>query len=157
MNKVFHRVAFAIWFGLLAPVPAVAQSEGNSQTIDGITIDWGLMPAAVIAHSAAATPAERSMHGGPPAGAYEYHLTVAVLDAHTGKQIADATVAASMYPVGMSGPWKPLQPMHVASTITYGNYFSMNTGSSVPYRVIVGIRAPEVDHPLVFKFTHYHD
>jgi len=133
---------------------AAAQNLSQSKVVDGIEIDWGVFPAKDIPLPG---PANEAMHGGPPPGRNEYHLTVSLRNAKTGRQIGDAQVTASMHEVGVSGPWRTMQIMRIGSTVTYGGYFWMNEQSSVPYRIQLRIALPQLGRPIITEFTHYHD
>lgn len=136
-------------------LPVTGWGESQSRVIDGVEIDWGVVPAARI--PSAPGTGERTMHGGPVRGADKWHLTVSLRNTRTGQQIGDATVSASVHPLGLSSPWQTLQPMHIAGTITYGNDFRMNGYSAVPWRIHLRITLPGVRRPIVTEFTHYHD
>ncbi len=138
----------------LAVPPATADSP-RSKTVDGIEIDWGLMSGAALARSG--NTAERAMHGGVERGPREYHLTVSLTNTATGRQIRDARVEAEMFQIGLSGSWKPLPPMHIGTTVTYGNYFRMNEASPLPYRIVVRIRIPHRRGSITTELTHYHE
>ena len=64
------------------------------------------------------------MHGGPPRGRHVHHLTAALFDARTGDRVEDVTVDARVAPLGLAGETRRLEPMEIAETITYGNFFS---------------------------------
>jgi hypothetical protein len=49
----------------------------------------------------------------------------AVFDAVNGKRIEDATVEARVTPLGLATVTRRLDPMVIAGTVTYGNYFTM--------------------------------
>jgi hypothetical protein len=49
-------------------------------------------------------------------------VIVAIFNPVTGERITDASVTASVTPPGF--PPKPLEPMKIADTITYGNFFN---------------------------------
>lgn len=140
---------------LAVALPVSARGQSQSRVIDGVEIDWGVVPAARI--PPAPGTGERTMHGGPVRGANEWHLTVSLRNTRTGQQIGDARVSASVHPLGLSSPWETLQPMHIAGTVTYGNDFRMNGQSAVPWRIHLRITLPGHRRPIVTEFTHYHD
>lgn len=111
------------------------------------------MSGAAVARSGNA--AERAMNGGPKRGPREYHLTVSLRNTATGRQIRDARVEAEVFQTGLSGSWKPLQPMHIGTTVTYGNYFRMNEASPLSYRIMVRIRIPHRRGAITTELTHY--
>ncbi len=146
--------ALGLVLGAIA-APVTARGESQSRVIDGVEIDWGVVPAARI--PPAPRTGERTMHGGPVRGANAWHLTVSLRNTRTGQQIGDAQVSASIHPLGLSSPWETLQPMHIAGTVTYGNDFRMNGHSAVPWRIHLRITLSGLHRPIVTEFTHYHD
>jgi hypothetical protein len=125
-------------------VARAEESTALHQTVSGIEIYLGVLPAAIVGGHPREHP-EAEMHGGAPGSGY--HVMVALFDAKTGKRITDArvnakVVAPSLYTVG-----KQLGPMTVAGSLTYGNYFNMLRGET--YRIDLEIRrrgAPGVIH-----------
>ncbi len=98
---------------------------------------------------------ERSMHGGVPPGKHHHHVMVALFDEKTGNRITDATVTAYVAELGLAGHTKRLEPMPVADTVTYGNYFEMRV--SVRYRISVQVRRPASARVVEaeFEYTHH--
>lgn len=140
---------------VVAPVPAVAQLAGQNY-VDNIAINWGFFPASAVAKEQGAGASNPGMTTDIPRSADEYHLTVALSNMNTGKQIGDAVVEASVFPVGLSGPWKTLQTMHINGTVSYGNYFRMDMASPDSYRILVRIQTPEMRQAVMTSLTHYH-
>lgn len=138
-----------------APVPAIAQLAGQNY-VDGIAINWGFFPASAVAKEHGAGASNPGMTTDIPRGADEYHLTVALSNMNTSKQIGDAVVEASVFPVGLSGPWKTLQTMHINGTVSYGNYFRMDMASPDSYRILLRIRTPSMHQAVTASLTHYH-
>lgn len=154
MKRKPASIALAGMLSICVAGTAFAQLA-QSKIVDGVEIDWGLMPSQDIARSH--NPAELAMHGGPGQGPDEYHLTVSLRNATTKRQIRGARVEASIFPVSMAGPWKALQPMYIGSTVTYGNYFFMNERQAVPYRIKLEIWLPTQHQPITAEFTHHPD
>lgn len=92
------------------------------------------------------------MHGGMPAGHSSNHVVIALFDASTGKRIEDAQVTASVNELALGPDWKPLEPMRIADTITYGNYFNMPDAGE--YRIHLRIRLPGQEQAIKATFTH---
>lgn len=133
---------FAIVIALLAAlgmVPTVSASAtaNEHKVIDGISIYFGMVPAEIVRENRPEDPAGE-MHGGPPAGTHVYHLIVALFDQQTDKRISDAQISASISEINHPGHLRKLEPMLIAGTIAYGNYFDLP--GSGPYRIVVQIR-----------------
>ena len=83
------RFAAVTWLLLLLAAvlnPALAQ---NRIERSGVTLYWGLVPAAVVADKHALA----ELHGGPPRGGGQvHHLVVALYDNASGRRIEDAVV-----------------------------------------------------------------
>lgn len=139
-------------FVATAPVSAAADDQ-NYQLVDGIAVYLGIVPAEVIlGHSPA--HAESEMHGGVPRGRHRDHLVIALFEGASGQRISDARVTATVAEIGLAGETKSLDPMQIAGTTTYGNYFEM--ASRGVYRVRVQIRRPGNVGVVKAEFTHRH-
>jgi hypothetical protein len=111
------------------------------------------MPAEMIrGHPAEHT--ESSMHGGPAAASGDYHVLIALFDAKSGARITGASVTARVSEVGYEGSEKTLEPMEIAGTETYGNYFPMP--GHAPVRIEVAIRLPGQSREIRAHFGHRH-
>jgi hypothetical protein len=55
-----------------------------------------------------------------------YHLIVSVFDAKTGKRIENATVSARVGELALAPQSKMLEPMQIAGTVTFGNFFTIS-------------------------------
>ena len=111
---------------LLAACGGRSDLPRDTQVVNGITIDIGVVPAGLV-QGHATDPADPSaMHGGASKGGASHHLVVALFDAKTGARIVDARVRAA---VGNRSydhePEQPLEPMQIAGTTTYGGFFQM--------------------------------
>lgn len=150
LSRIMYRMAVVLAF-VGMPGIATAADADQTKTAAGLTAYVGLMPAAIVwGHPK--THAETRMHGGPPTGAHAYHLTVAIFDATTGARIEDAKVAARVSSLGLLGPRKALEPMKIADTITYGNYFDLPGKGA--YRINVQVERPQ--GTVVFEFNYEH-
>lgn len=133
------RFAATTWLMLLLAAmlsPALAQSRLERS---GVTLYWGLVPAAVVAdkHPLA------ELHGGPPKGGGQvHHLVVALYDSASGRRIEDAVVRAQLSETGIvDGPAKYLLPMKVNDQASYGQVFGV--AKDGPYRFRVWVRPPQ--------------
>ena len=139
----------------LAVVPAVsaAESANEHRVVDGVLIYLGIVPTEIVGGHPQ-EHAESEMHGGPPAGKHVYHLVIAVFDQQSGERISDARVSASVLEINHPGSLHELEPMLIAGTIAYGNYFDLpGTG---PYRIMVQIRRPGQPRVIETEFAFRH-
>ena len=133
---------------------APAASEGDSRLVGNIQIYLGVLPAEMILGLHPISHVESTMHGGSPSGTGEYHLTIALFDATTKKRISGADVRARVAEIGLGGEEKRLQPMEIAGTETYGNYFPMPGHG--PFRIFLSIRVPGQKAEVKTQFEHWH-
>jgi hypothetical protein len=126
-----------------------AKPGGKRVTVSGMAVYLGLTSAeALRAYPKGAV--ERSMHGGVPGGADEYHLNVSLFDARTGSAITDARVEVEVAEAGMTSESKKLEPMVINNAPAYGNYFKMNPRTS--YLITVRVVKPGSSRPVEAKF-----
>jgi len=127
MQKFRFLMIPAVALFMAASVSAHAAQLDRSVRKNGMTIHFGIVPAerAQAVEGSASAPAEAV--SAPARGSY--HLVVALYDKASGARIDDAAVTAKVTRPGpKSGPKvqvKPLQPLKVNDTVTYGNYFDM--------------------------------
>lgn len=151
--KIFNRrhlLALTFFFAAQGP----ASAAGPGKIVDGMEVFYGVVPAEVIGKRA--NVHDPKMHGGKKAGDDSQHLVVSVLDAKTGHHIDNATVTATVTPLGLASQEKRLEPMQINQTVTYGNFFDFPP-SSAPFRIAVKVtrpNAPTHNPPVVeFEFT----
>jgi len=133
---------------MLVVVPARAEETGSmNQTVAGVEIYFGVVPAAMVREHPRQHP-ERRMHGGTTGRGY--HVMVALFETKTGARITDAQVGARLVSSTQPGPETRLEPMTIAGAQTYGNYFDMASGGS--YRIEVSIRRPGIVEPIHATF-----
>jgi hypothetical protein len=128
-----------------------ASEDAQSKTADGLTVYFGVMPAAIVKGLAAHT-SEPPMHGGAASGTHEYHMVVAVFDAATNARISDATVTAKVSGLGLSGPEQTLKAMKIADTVTYGTFFDLPPDL---YTISLMVQRPK-SQPVAVNFTYDH-
>ena len=132
---------------------ALADDSGQHKIVNGVAIYLGVVPSEMIlGHPKLHTEAE--MHGGVPVGGHQRHVLVALFDNATGKRITNAEVKANVFEIGLSGVQKKLEPMLIAGTISYGNYFNM--AGANPYRIVVQIRLPGSTGEIEAEFEYQH-
>jgi len=133
---------------------AFAADNATHKVVHGVAIYLGVLPAEMIlGHPKPHTEAE--MHGGVPAGQHQYHVTVSLFDAASGKRINGAKVSARVYEINRAGTQKKLEPMLIVDTISYGNYFNMPVAAN-PYRIRVLIELPGVAGVIETEFEYQH-
>ena len=154
---VFHparvnlaRAAILLFLGALGGV-------ANGQTFkvaEGVAIYLGIVPAEVVRGHPAEHP-EGSMHRGAPPGPGQYHVMVALFDAKSGQRITDSPVIARVSSTGGgTRVEKTLEPMNIADSITYGNFFPMPDPG--PYKIAILIYRPGLSHVIEAEFEHKH-
>ena len=145
-----RKVLAAATAALLTIIAGNAQSEGLSQTVNGVTIYLGVMPSEIVRGHPAEHP-KSSMHRSPK-GSDLRHIVVALLDAKTTHRITDAEVSARVEQLGLTADHKDLGPMQIGGTISYGNFFRMPGKGLYKIRIVVKRRG--VDHPIEFSFEY---
>lgn len=130
-------------------VPAWARHSAQHETVDGLEVYIGLLPAPMVQRFPKGSEEER-MHGGPP-GKRQYHLVAAVFDSVTGHRIEGADVRARVAPLGLVGAEKHLEPMKIQSAASYGQYFGIRENGR--YTVIVTVRRTNQAPAVVARFT----
>jgi hypothetical protein len=129
--------------------PALSEEPSQSVTSHGLTVYFGLMPAAI-----AEGIVGDSTHGVQPAAAHNHHLIVAIFNSVTGERVTDATVMAKVSQPGFEFPEKPLEPMKIADTITYGNFFDLSRPGV--YRIRLDVARPGSARPIMIDFVYDH-
>jgi hypothetical protein len=137
--------------GLLLPLLLWSPVASAQSRIDkgGVTLYWGLVPAAMLAPS---HPVD-DLHGGPPkTGGQVHHLVVALFDSASGRRIDDAVVRAQLSEVGLvdEAP-KYLVPMRVNEQASYGQVFGV--AKEGPYRFKAWVRLPRAAQDIEFTFS----
>jgi len=136
-NLAKYRIGtflLALTLTLNVPIVLMAKDSGYRQTVDGMVIYFGIVPAELVRGHPPDHP-EGIMHGGVPVG--DDHIMVGLFDAKTGERITDAKVTARVQAEKLNVT-KTLEPMFVAGSKTFGNYLYMPGGG--PYQIEVRIR-----------------
>lgn len=146
-NYLTHRL-FLIFF-MISLVTATTAQTNTRQTVDGVEVYLGIVPAEMVRGHPREHP-ESTMHGGVATG--QSHLMVALFDAKTGMRITDARVNVRLSVRGghLQEVVKQLEPMLIAGSQTYGQYFPML--ASEPYQIEVTITLSGRDKPVVANF-----
>lgn len=59
----------------------------STQTVDGMTVELGVVPAVSVKDHATAPPDPNALHGGTPPNSSSHHIVVASFDAKSGARI----------------------------------------------------------------------
>lgn len=82
----------------------------------------------------------------------EWHVLIALFDSQTGRRIEQAAVLVRAAPLGLSGVEKSLEPMTVAGSVTFGNYFEFSRPG--PHLISVSVRISGHSNPIRVSFDH---
>lgn len=143
--------AMALLTGLLG-CDRDADLPRSEQTVDGVTIYLGVVPAALVQGHSTTIGDPQALHGGTIPDPGSHHIMVALFDARSGARITDAQVTGS---IGGSAPAKALEPMEVNGLMTYGNFFALE--GSDPKRIHVEILTPRSPTPIAADFAYEHE
>jgi hypothetical protein len=133
---------------------AQAHDQWNHAYADGLSVFLGVQPAAMATRTHPRDHPEGEMHEDRPVGRYDQHVFVAVFDAETGERIEDAAAEARAAPLGLGPVTRSLEPMVIADTITYGNFFTMR--SEGIHEIRVTVTRGEAARRSVIEFTYDH-
>jgi hypothetical protein len=150
LSNVARGAILALALSLLSP-DVFAGDAGQIRTASGLTIYLGTIPAEIIRGHPKTHP-EAQAHGGPPRGAHARHLMVAIFDAGSGARVENAKVYARVSALGLAGARKALEPMRIADTVTYGNYFDLPDKGR--YRIDVEIEWSHGTAKVDFVYEH---
>jgi len=140
---------------LVAACSDNADLPRNTQTVNGITIDIGVMPAELVKGHATAAGAPGALHGGTPAMSSSHHLVVALFDSKTGARITDARIRAGVGDRSYNHkPEIALEPMEINGAMSYGNFFLMQGGGL--WRIHLEILRPGMTAPVEADFAYEH-
>jgi len=148
--RLLGALLIALTFSCLPP-RAFALDTGQTKRVGSLVVYLGAMPAEIVKGHPSTHP-EARMHGGPPRGRHEYHLVVAIFDGASGARVEDAKLSARVSAIGLAGPKKALEPMQIAGTVTYGNYFDLPDKG--PYTINLVIERPRGTVRVDFMYEH---
>lgn len=141
----------AIGVTLLLVLAPVAQAQELFRVADGLAIYLGVVPAELI-KGHPGEHAEARMHGSPQAGPRSYHVMAAVFDQRTGARLEEASVKARVAELGLAGTEKPLEPMRIADTVTFGDYFDLRNNTL--FRIQIEILGRGARTPVRVEFIY---
>ena len=133
------------------PVASAASGQ-DFAVVGGTTVYFGVVPGDLIRSHPEQYP--KKAYGAPPSGPAQYYVTVALFDTATGQRIEDAVVKARVATAAGTGPEKTLQPITIANSRSYGNYFAM--GGTGPYKITVHINRPGSSDTIQAQFEYTH-
>lgn len=126
----------------LAGCQNAAELPRGVQTVDGMVIYLGVVPAGIVqGHRPGGAGAPQDMHGGAPPHVGSHHVVVALFDAESGTRITDARVRAGIGNRSSghgSAQW--LEPMLINGTVTYGGF--LRTAERGSWRIHLEIQRP---------------
>lgn len=135
--------------------PSVSSLPRNTQTVNGMTIDIGVIPAELVQGHSIEPGDPKALHGGTPKDSSSHHLIVALYDAKTGARIADARIKAGVGNRSYNHePDTWLEPMQIDGTTTYGNFFLLQ-GEGV-WRIHLEILRAGAPRPIEADFAYEH-
>ena len=142
---MLYKKIFIFLSLLFATTFLMAGHAERHQTIDGLSIYFGVIPAQLIG-------GHGTMHStrGMKHGKHTYHILVAVFDDNSGKRITDARVKATITSLNTKGETKKLEPMH-GDLLSYGNFFELT--ETTPYIVRVEIQRTDSKTKSLAEFT----
>lgn len=143
------------WGGQVAVVVALlfvattvwSAHGGYHKVVDGVSVYFAIVPAEMVRGHSREHP-EGEMHGGVSVG--ESHIMVALFDDKTGERIVRTEITARVSGGQAASIEKRLDPMVIAGSLTYGNYFYL--GGSGPYQVELRINVPGQNKPISVRF-----
>lgn len=127
----------------------------DAQTVGGMTIYIGVIPSEFVRDHSTAPGDPQALHGGTPPNRGSHHLVVALFDATTDARITDARIRAGVAshfadPV----PQTMLEPMEIAGTMSYGNFFQMP--GNADWKIRLEIQRPSSTAPVRVDFAYGH-
>ena len=131
---------------------ASAVSGQDFAVVGGTTVYFGVVSGDAIRSHPKEYP--QKVYGVPPIGPAQYYVTVALFDTPSGQRIEDAVVKSRVATTAGSGPEKTLQPITIANSRSYGNYFAM--GGAGPYKVTVQVKRPGAPDVIQAQFEYTH-
>jgi hypothetical protein len=127
----------------------------SEQTVDGMTVDLAVIPAELVRGHSREPGDPNALHGGTPKNLGSHHIVVALFDAKSGTRITDAKIRARVGNRSFNHePDTWLEPMQINGTVTYGNFFQMQTPGL--WRIHLQIYRSGVSKPSEANFAYEH-
>jgi hypothetical protein len=151
MPKTFVIALFGALFCSLVVFSTAASAThlGQTNSVNGVAIYLGMVPAAVMRQNPGIYPAHEPSK--ILSGKYVHHVMLALFDGPGGKRITDAIITARVAPLALAGPTKLLDPTVVAGALTYCNYFRISPSDTTVIQV--EIRRPDATRMIQARFV----
>jgi hypothetical protein len=152
MRKAFAIALFGTAFVcalVLFPAAVSAGHLDRTQTLGGMTIYLGLVPAKLLRQHPGWYPDHEQAK--VPSGRYVHHVMLALFDNSTGARITNAVVKARVAPLALAGQAKALDPTVVAGALTYCNYFRISPSDTT--EIWTEIRRPDMERVTRARFV----
>lgn len=137
MRPTASATVAAIAAGVLLAGPAAWSADPahalRQGTAGGIVFHYGVVPAEIVRRHPADHP-ERAMHGGSDT---DSHIILALFDSVSGTRISEARIEATVELLGGAAVRKPMEPMTVAGSASFGNYFALAVPGVYRIRFVV--------------------
>lgn len=137
----------AVASGVACASPMAEAQETSTRTSGNVTAYIGFLPAAMV-------QGHLAMHGRQSRGAGKYHLVAALFDASSSARIVDATVKATVAPLGLTGETRLLEAMRIDDTVSYGGFFTLAERGR--YTIRLEVIRPGSDAPVRMEFPYDH-
>ena len=150
INASLAAVTVAAAVFLNAPASARDPERGSSQTVQGLTFAYGIVPPQIVqAHPE--QHAEQGMHKGQKTSGGK-HIVLALFDAESGQRVTRAKVVATVSLLGGSTVTKELEAMPIAGQASFGGFFPL--GVPGVYRIRFEVARPGNSGLSVAEFEH---
>lgn len=127
----------------------------STQTVDGMTVYLGVIPAELVQGHSTAPGDPQALHGGTPQKSSSHHIVVALFDAKTGARITDARIRAGAGDRSYNHePERSLEPMEINGAMSYGNFFLMQGAGA--WRIHLEILRVGASRPVEADFAYEH-
>jgi len=155
IRQVRIPALLALCGALLSACDGAAEMPRNEQTVGGIAIYLGVVPAEIVQRHPLVPGSAQALHGGTPVGRNSHHVVVALFDAKTGARITDARVRAGFSRrVREHEPLQDLEPMEINGNMSYGGFFLLPETRRL--QVHLEIRRDATSRPVTAAFAYDH-
>lgn len=135
--------------------PGTSALPHNEQTVAGVTIDLGVLPAALAQGHPMASNEPGVLSSAASQNPAAHHLVVALFDAKSGARITDARIRAGVGDRSYNHePDQWLSAMTINGMMTYGAFFAME--GEGPWRIHLEISRPGLAKPIEASFAYEH-
>ena len=156
MRKSYVRTAFGLACAAIVMLfagTALADHSGY-KVVDGLTVYYGVIPAAVLRTFPKGSPEARA-HARIPSGKHTYHLVVAVFEGDSMERVTDAQVTVRVKETGLGWIKKHLEPTTLNDAVTYCNYFTFYDHATYTLDIDVRRPGPTATVTAEFEYRNY--